>query len=276
VKFICLGYGDEQKWEAMPKDERDALIEECFTYDEKLLRDGHWLDGGQALQSAGTAKVLRASGGQVIVTDGPFAETKEQLGGYGVLEARDIDHAVELLSEHPCARLGMANEIRPVDEETLKRVQALDTKYRSQPAALAESTEQPARFACLGYISNANWSGTQNEFEAMIKECSEFDEARRRDGQWLEGTGLQAPATAKTLRTKGGKVVVTDGPYAETKEWLGGVVVLALKDMHQAVELLSTHPGLRYGVVIEIRPVDKEMTDLWEARQSRITSAAKV
>ena len=97
---------------------------------------------------------------------------------------------------------------------------------------------------------------------AMLKECIAFDEARHKAGQWQSGIALQSIQTAKTLRSKGGNVVVLDGPFAETKEWLGGVVVLALKDKKHAVDLLSNHPALRYGVAIEIRPIDEEITAL--------------
>ena len=85
---------------------------------------------------------------------------------------------------------------------------------------------------------------------------------------------LEGVETAKTLRAKGGKVVVTDGPFAETKEQLGGVVVLGLTDMNHAVELLSHHPALRFGVTIEVRPIDEELNERWEARQNPVKNNA--
>jgi len=97
MKFVCLGLMDEGRWDAMSKSEQDAYIEEFVTYDEKLLAAGHYADGGEALQPSRTAKTLRWRGGKVLVTDGPFAETKEQLGGFGMLEARDMEHAVEMM-----------------------------------------------------------------------------------------------------------------------------------------------------------------------------------
>ena len=74
---------------------------------------------------------------------------------------------------------------------------------------------------------------------------------------------------------RGKDKVVTDGPYVETKEWLGGVVVLALKDTNHAIELLSTHPGLRFGVSIEFRPTDDELNARWETRHHRIQKASR-
>lgn len=111
MKFVCLGYIEPNKFEDMPETERNALLDECFTYDDSLRNNGHFA-GGEALQSAHTARTLRWKNGKVSVTDGPYAETKEFLGGILVLEARDLDHAVELISKHPGARVGPF-EIRP-------------------------------------------------------------------------------------------------------------------------------------------------------------------
>ncbi|PYN40842.1 MAG: dehydrogenase [Candidatus Rokuibacteriota bacterium] len=115
MKFLCLGYMDEKKWNAMSKSEQDAMMQECFAYDDVLRKNRHFV-GGEALQSVRATKTLRWHGGKVMVTDGPFAETKEQLGGLLVLEAKDMNQAVELMSKHPGVRLGGPFEIRPVEE----------------------------------------------------------------------------------------------------------------------------------------------------------------
>jgi hypothetical protein len=115
MKFICLGYMEETKWDEMPESEQTALMEECFAYDDELRRGGHFI-GGEALQSIRNAATLRYRQGKIAVTDGPYAETKEQLGGFLVLEARDLNHAIQLMSKHPGVRSG-AFEIRPADEE---------------------------------------------------------------------------------------------------------------------------------------------------------------
>jgi len=114
VKFICLGYYDESKWDGMTEAEQKTLIEECFAYDDELRRGSH-IVGGEALQPPQSAVTLRWQGGKVAVTDGPYAETKEQLGGLLVLEARDLNHAIALISRHPGVRSGPF-EIRPADE----------------------------------------------------------------------------------------------------------------------------------------------------------------
>ena len=106
MKFAFLGYGLEKNWAAMSKSEQDAMLEDCFAYDSRLLEEGHLIDDGATLRPSRTAKTLRWQKGAVLVTDGPFAETKEQLGGIGVLEATDMAHAVELMSKHPGLQYG--------------------------------------------------------------------------------------------------------------------------------------------------------------------------
>jgi hypothetical protein len=111
MKYICLGDIDPNTFAAAPKAEQDARMDSCVAYDDQLRSNGHF-KGGEALQPPNTARTLRYTNGRVVVTDGPFAETKEQLGGIMILEARDLDHAVELISNHPGAKFGPW-EIRP-------------------------------------------------------------------------------------------------------------------------------------------------------------------
>jgi hypothetical protein len=114
MKYICLGYYDEKNWETISEGEQKALMDECFAYDDVLRENGHFV-GGEALQSARNATTLRWKDGKVSITDGPYAETKEQLGGILVLEARDLNHAIQLMSKHPGVKAGPF-EIRPADD----------------------------------------------------------------------------------------------------------------------------------------------------------------
>jgi len=124
MKFICFGYYDESTMEGKTEQEMAGFMEECFAYDDELRRGGHFA-GGEALQHANTAVTLRIRGGQVDVTDGPFAETKEQIGGILILEARDLNHAIALMSKHPGVKFGPF-EIRPADEEINALIKARD------------------------------------------------------------------------------------------------------------------------------------------------------
>jgi hypothetical protein len=114
MKYICLGYIDENKWGTLSESERNAIMDECFTYDDVLRKNGHFA-GGEALQSARNATTLRWRNGRVSTTDGPYAETKEQLGGILILEARDLNHAIQLMSKHPGVKVGPF-EIRPAGD----------------------------------------------------------------------------------------------------------------------------------------------------------------
>ncbi|MGH8710183.1 MAG: YciI family protein [Burkholderiales bacterium] len=111
MKYICLGYMDPKKWETMSESERNAFIDECFAYDDVLRKNGHFA-GGEALQGPRNATTLRFQNGKVSITDGPYAETKEMLGGILILEAKDLNHAIQLMSKHPGVR-GGPFEIRP-------------------------------------------------------------------------------------------------------------------------------------------------------------------
>jgi hypothetical protein len=115
MKYLCLGYHDEQAMAAMSPGEREAFIAECIAFDDQLRKTGRVIDG-QSLQSATTAKTIRFQRGRMSTTDGPFAETKEQLGGFVIIEADDLNHAVRLMAEVPCRRLGGGLEIRPINE----------------------------------------------------------------------------------------------------------------------------------------------------------------
>jgi hypothetical protein len=116
MKYICLGYIDEKGWEAVPEGEQNVLMDECFAYDDELRKNGHFV-GGEALQSARNATTLRWLNGKVNITDGPYAETKEQLGGILILEAMDLNHAIRLMSNHPGVKAGPF-EIRPAEDLT--------------------------------------------------------------------------------------------------------------------------------------------------------------
>jgi hypothetical protein len=105
MKFVCFGYLDEESWEKRPEAERNALIDGCLAYDKVLKQGGHWVIG-EGLQGPETTRTLRSRGGKVSVTDGPYAETKEVLGGLIILEAVDLNEAIELISKHPGTIMG--------------------------------------------------------------------------------------------------------------------------------------------------------------------------
>jgi hypothetical protein len=129
MKFVCLGYADEKRFASMSPDDMKRAMEMCFDYDDELRRGGHFL-GGEALGSVASAVTLRMQDGKVAVTDGPFTETKETLGGILFLEARDLDHAIALMSKHPGIGFGPF-EIRPADETINQLIADRDAAIKS-------------------------------------------------------------------------------------------------------------------------------------------------
>jgi hypothetical protein len=109
MHYICFGYLDEAKWNKLSSSEQEAAMDACFTYDEDVLKKkGYWVHG-EGLQGATT---LSLQNGKTVVTDGPYAETKELLGGLLIIEARDLNHAIQIISDHPGMKMGRW-EIRP-------------------------------------------------------------------------------------------------------------------------------------------------------------------
>ena len=114
MKYLCLVYHDAGTLEALSRDQYDALVEEALAYKDELERGGRGISA-HALQPVETAISLRVRSGVVSMTDGPFVETKEQLGGFYLIEAIDLNDAIRLASKIPSARLG-GIEVRPVQE----------------------------------------------------------------------------------------------------------------------------------------------------------------
>ena len=118
MKYACLVYMVEKDMNAMTKKESDACIGESLAYDDALRKTGHFV-AAQALQPVETATTIRVRNGKVSATDGPFAETKEQLGGFLLIDARDLNEAIQLATKIPMARYGTI-EVRPVRDLRLQ------------------------------------------------------------------------------------------------------------------------------------------------------------
>jgi len=114
MKYLCMIFFDEKKLDALSKPEHEALVNESLAYDDELRSRGHLL-ANQALQPVHAAKTIRPRGGKIATIDGPFAETKEQIGGFILIAARDLDEAIQLASGIPAIRLGGV-EVRPIKE----------------------------------------------------------------------------------------------------------------------------------------------------------------
>ena len=114
MRYLCLIYSNEKDLSAMSKSEMDGLMQEYFAFTGDIQKSGHHL-GGEALQPVQTATTVRVRNGKVSTTDGPFAETKEQLGGFYMIEARDLNDAIQVAARIPSSRTGSV-EVRPIQE----------------------------------------------------------------------------------------------------------------------------------------------------------------
>ena len=112
MEYLLLIYNSEKEWAAMPPDEMGKIYGEYMAFTKAITDSGHWI-GGKPLQPVSTATTVRVRSGKRTVTDGPFAETKEQLGGYYLVEAKDLDEATEIASRIPGAKYGSI-EVRPI------------------------------------------------------------------------------------------------------------------------------------------------------------------
>lgn len=123
MKYLCLAYEEERALNDISRAEWTALRAETLEYVESLRENGH-LVTAEALQSARTAATVRVRSGKLSTTDGPFAETREQLGGIFLIEARDMNEAIQIAARWPSARLGSI-EVRPIEPELRE-----DSRYR--------------------------------------------------------------------------------------------------------------------------------------------------
>ncbi len=128
MRFICLGYADHTQFASLSEPELQEMMEACLAYDDFLKQGGHFA-GGEALVDPAKAVTLRYRNGEVQATDGPYAETKEQIGGILILEAENMEHAVQLMTNHPGVRFGPF-EIRPADEPFMAMVAELERKMK--------------------------------------------------------------------------------------------------------------------------------------------------
>ena len=125
------------------------------------------------------------------------------------------------------------------------------------------------KYICFGYLDVERWAMlSESEQKAALDRCFDYDDLLKKNGHWVAGEALHGPEKAATLRYQNGKVSVTDGPFAETKELLGGLLILEVRDLNQAIELMSNHPGMKMGPW-EIRPVQDMSQIIWESEQRR-------
>jgi hypothetical protein len=199
---------------------------------------------GAPLGPVREAAVVRIRDGEVLVSDGPFAETKEQIAGYDVVECSSLDEAIEVAAKHPVAAFG-AVEVRPFDSGGW---------WRSADRRGPGDGPEYLMIHCVdgtAPLSPADDCGAPGSPASQALQA--WDDETYARGVKLAGGRLQLPDTARTVRVRDGQVLVTDGPFAETKEQVAGLNVLACPSLTEAVVIASQHPTARIGT-LEVRP----------------------
>jgi hypothetical protein len=242
MKYLVLAYGDRQVMSKLTPDEFAVIKGEAEAHDAELKKTGKLLD---SMSLEWDAVTIRPKGGKTVVTDGPFLETTEQIGGLVKLEARDLNEAVRVASLHPAARMGDGQgwgiELRAYEHEMEKGPH-----------------EEGPKWLLLAYGRRDPWEKqTPAEMQAIGAKCVAIDEELRATGKLVDGFGVSWDAMR--IVAKGKKPVVTDGPYLETKDLVGGLMLLTAKDRAEAIRLASMHPAARIGEhlgwAVELRPV---------------------
>jgi len=204
------------------------------SWQQEAVRSGVNLQGSR-LRPTADATTIKIRDGELIITDGPYAETKEQVAGYDVLECASLDEAVQWASRHPHSWLGSI-EVRALPD--------------SAPAVpLPEPGKGKIRYLMLVCTDPAVDPREFENIEPVDPWVAELDGR----GVRLCGSELEPPGSARTVRVRESSAIVTDGPFAETKEQIAGFDVLECADLDEAIEVAGRHPMARLGI-LEVRP----------------------
>jgi hypothetical protein len=244
MKYLLLFCSD-----GVPTPEKTAAMREHLpAWDEEMHRRGVLL-AGAPLRPPSTAKVVRTRGGKTLITDGPFAETKEYIAGIDLLDCESLDEAVEIAAKMPVSWFH-AVEVR----------RFWDGDERLAPVHAAAGAGGGGAPLPMRYLLTMCLDGLPLEPEAQAS-MERDGEAWRAEveaaGVQVFGNALQPPEAAKTVRVRDGRTLITDGPFAETKEFVGGVDVLSCETLDDALALAARNP-VAHSQSIEVREFMRE------------------
>lgn len=242
MKYLLTVYSPESAW--TPEEWNDCVSISMKICEELASRQQ--LLSAAPLHPVATAETVRVRDGKPCVTTGPFAETVEQLGGFYVIDVEDLDEAIAIATRLPPTTKGTI-EIRPLhhmDGLPSDQWERLESEYHSlQPYMLLCYDDEPA-WAQAG----------EDALEEARQDAVRFTHDLQQMGYWISASPLHPSATATSVRIRDGNRIIFDGPFAETREILGGYYVLLLPSQVAAMELAMRHPGVHFGAV-EVRQV---------------------
>jgi hypothetical protein len=189
---------------------------------------------GKPLADPRTARTVRVRNGETLISDGPFADTKEFIGGFDLLECESMEQAIQVASKHPVAWFN-AIELRPIPADN------------AIPHYIDHAVLRQMLLVCFDGIPDAP------EVEAQVaRDAEAWRDQLERSGVRIAGAQIAPPNAARTVRVRGGQTIVSDGPFIETEEFIGGFDLLGCETFEEAVSLAARHPVARFNK-IEVR-----------------------
>jgi hypothetical protein len=260
MRYLLTLYGDESLRESSTPEESKRMMDQYTALTKEWLDKGLMLSG-EGLDSSSTATTVRVRGGERMITDGPFPESKEQLGGYYLVDCESLEDAIELAARVPLARRGCV-EVRPV----------MDYEAVGSELPTWRSDFRGKKYMLTLWGDESEWEGlSPEELQEGMKRWHEFDVEATAAGVLLGGEGLAPSSTAKTVRVRDDERIVSDGPFAETKEQLGGFYLLDCKDLDEAIEWAAKVP-VADDAPVEVRPVMDYTGSSYEDVERRVAA----
>jgi hypothetical protein len=220
---------------ATPEEQREAM-DSLYSWLDELKAAGATLLHGSRLRPPEDATTVRIRDDRLLVTDGPFAETKEQIGGYGVLECGSVEEAARLVGRHPHSVMG-STEVRALSDS-------------ASAGPLPEPPAGTTRYMLLVCTDPAVDPKVFDDLEPVEPWVADTN----RRGIRVFGSEVTPPDTARTARMRDNRVIITDGPFAETKEQIAGFDLLDCAERDEVVAIAARHPMARGGI-LEVRPL---------------------
>jgi hypothetical protein len=236
--FICSdGLPAPEKLAVMQR-EVPGWVEEMDGRSVRLL--------GRELELPGTAATVRVRDGETLVTDGPFAETKEHMAGFDLLDCADLDEAIGVAAKHPTAWFHTI-EIRPL----------VDGLRLGEKASAFAREDDSAGTPYLLIMWIGETPAAPLDDEAVMREGAAWRQELEGRGLHVLGNALEGTDTATTVRVRDGETLLSDGPFLDIEQFIAGIDVVSCADRQQAIELAAAHPIARYHA-IEVRPFVSE------------------
>jgi hypothetical protein len=238
MKYLLAIWAEE-----LPSAQDLAILQaELPGWDQEMDKRGG-RQFGRELDLPDTAVTVQVRGGETLVTDGPFAETKEFMAGFMIFDCDHLDEVIEAAATCPISRF-QALEIRPFMDGL-----RLDEKaYAFGRGEDSGATPYLLTMWMGGTPAQADYDGA-----AVMAEGEAWRQGLEDRGVQILGNALQSTEAATTVRVRGGQTLLTDGPFTETKEFIGGIDVVGCTSKQQAIEVAAAHPLARY-FTIEVRP----------------------